>query len=203
MGFNISEFHSQISKRGGLARTNTFEVVITKPAGLQTDMSGEDLRFFCQSVAIPSLGLTTTDYIKQGYGKPEKRVTNVEFETFSAVFAVDSQYRVRQFFDNWISLAVNYDNRSYNREQGGKLPYEIEYRENIEGTIVVKVYGGHRNPANYIHTFEYAYPINVGSVQLAWADNDSYLALPVTFTFSGYIHSELPNPSTGSFVSRT
>lgn len=191
MAFSIAEFHSRLNQYGGLAKSNTFEAVVFPPAAVGNDMPGEDLRFFCQSVDIPGIELTTAEYHYQGYGRPEKRITNVEFQNFSAIFRIDYNHRVKQLFDRWMFLAINYDNRTVDGERNGKLPYEIEYKANVVGTVEVGVFGTNAPRVNYIYKFEEAYPTSVGNIQMAWADNNSFLVLPVSFTYTSYIPSEI------------
>jgi hypothetical protein len=185
MPFNVNEFRSQVNKYG-LARDNLFLVTISGPA-LGAEFPEQDLRFFCRSVQVPGLQAQTLEYQNQGHGHQEKRVTNMSFDDLNLVFMVDSGYRIHQYFHRWMQAVVNYDNRDYGREYNGMLPFEVAYKDRIVGNVTVQAYGWHNREMSYEFKFEKAYPITLGTTDLAWENNDALLTLPVSFTFSTFI----------------
>lgn len=185
MTFNIAEFSSQIN-RYGLAKDNLFFVTITAPQ-FGADIPQNDLSFFCRSVDLPSLTISTTQIQNQGYGVYENRPTGIPLENLNTVFMVDSSFKVKQFFHRWMQGIVNYDNtRGYNREYNSMLPYETAYKEKYTGTVEVFVYSQNTNSVEYLYRFRNAYPVSIGNITTAWENNNGLMLLPVQFVYDIY-----------------
>lgn len=185
MTFNVSEFSSKINKYG-LARDNLFFVTITPPP-LGADMPAGDLSFFCRSVDLPALTINTTDIQTQGFGISEKRPTGLPLDNLNTAFMVDSTFRVKQFFHRWAQAVVNYDNsRGYNVEHRGMLPYEVNYKDEYTGRIEILVYSFNSDSITYKYTFDNAFPVSLGNITTAWANNDDVMVMPVQFAYDVY-----------------
>lgn len=185
MSFNISEFSAQLNKYG-VAKDNLFFVTITPP-DLGVDMPAQDLRFFCNSVSLPALTVTTSDIKTQGYGVAEKRPTGLPLDNLNTVFMVDSTYKVKEFFHRWVQTIVNFDNsKGYNYEYNRMLPYEIAYKDRYVGKIEIIVYSYNDNSIKYTYKFGNAYPVALGEVTTSWNNNDSIMTMPVQFAYDTY-----------------
>lgn len=185
MSFNISEFSSKLNKYG-LSRDNLFLVNITPP-DLGVDMPAQDLRFFCNSVSLPALSITTADVQTQGYGLAEKRPTGLPLDNLNTVFMVDSTYRVKEFFHRWAQSIVNYDNNNgYNYEYNRMLPYETAYKDSYVGTIQIFVYSYNERDIKYVYEFGHAYPVALGEITTSWENNDNVMVMPVQFAYDQY-----------------
>ena len=186
MTFNISEFSGKLSKYG-LAKDNLFFVTVTPPASVSTDFPAGDLSFFCQSVDLPALSISTADIQSQGYGVSEKRPTGLPLDNLNTVFMVDSTFRVKEFYHRWTQSVVNFDNSNgYNVEYQGMLPYEINYKDSYTGTITVYVYSFNSDDIIYRYKFENAYPVGIGNTTVAWENNNSVMVMPVQFAYDIY-----------------
>jgi len=185
MAFSISEFNGHISKYG-LARDNLFLVTVTAPQ-IGLDFPTQDLSFFCNSLTLPGLNMSTSDIQNQGYGMAEKRPTGMPYENLNTTFMVDSAFRVKEFFHRWTQAIVNFDNsQGYNYEHRGMLPFEIAYPETYRGTIDVAVYSFNSSDITYQYKFGNAYPVGVGDITTAWSNNDSFMVMPVQFAYDIY-----------------
>ena len=185
MSFNISEFSSKINKHG-LAKDNLFLVTITPPSGLNVEMPTGDLRFFCNSVALPALNITSAEVLHQGYGLSEKRPTGLPLDNLNTVFMVDSNFRVKEFFHRWMQSIVNFDTTNYEQEFRGMLPYEVAYKDTYVGTVTVEVYSFNDNAVKYVYTFGNAYPAAMGDITSAWSNNDAVMTVPIQFSYDRY-----------------
>lgn len=187
MAFSISEFNSKINKHG-LARDNLFLVRITPPQNLSVDMPTSDLVFFCNSVALPALNVSTADVRRQGYGKADKRPTGLPLDDLNTVFMVDSGFKVKQFFHRWIQSTINFDDsRGYDFEYNRMLPYEVSYKKNYVGKVDVVVYSYNSREFTYSYQFDNAYPTALGDVTTAWGNNDAFMVMPVQFSYDTYV----------------
>lgn len=198
MAFNINDFKSRIDQYGGLARPNVFEVEFTplKPSGfpvaLQTSesaLSGLDLKFFCQTVTFPSLSVEVFDYKPNNNDMARSMPRGIGHGDLECVFMVDDQHRVAEFFHTWIRLVTNYSDTAF----GEQMPYEVGYKSDYAVGMGIKMYS--RSPINgspgsasyYECRLLDVYPVQLGSITLEWAQNDSYMTLPVSFSYSHYI----------------
>lgn len=201
MAFNISEFSSKVNQHG-LARDNLFFVTISPPRVLSgVEMPAGDLSFFCRSVALPALNVTTVDVQNQGYGLAQKMPGALPFDNLNTVFMVDSNFKVKQFFQRWMQHVVNYDNsRGYNYEFNGALPFEIEYKENFVGRIEIAVYSYHSNEVKFRYRFDNAFPVSVGDITIAWDQNDSIMVMPVQFAYDIYVTDSIGQSTKASRI---
>lgn len=185
MAFNISDFSSKVNQYG-LSRDNLFILKITPPS-LGDIMPAQDLVFFCRSVDLPSLNISTTDIAHQGWGKPEKMPTQLPFDNLQAIFMIDSGFRVKAFFHRWIQSVINYDGGNVGQAYNGMKPYQIAYKQDYVGAIEVNVFSFGDESIKYTYKFFDAFPTTMGNITTAWENNDSIMSVPITFSYSTYI----------------
>ncbi len=112
-GFNINTFRAHIQENG-LQKTNKFLFRIPMPAGLQGhDLATQfvetsrNLEFWGVATSLPSFGVTTTPYIRYGYGAIEKKPLQPIFTEQSLSFMLDSKGAIFSFFTEWNRIIVN------------------------------------------------------------------------------------------------
>jgi hypothetical protein len=185
MSFSINEFKSTLNKYGGPSRKNLYVVEITTGPANVNGIQPKDLRFFCQSVDVPGLNYTVADYYPNGFGLRETIPTNMQKDQFNAIFMLDSDHKVIQFFHQWMQSIINYNYADGAFSQvGEKLPYEIAYRKDISCNITVKHFTTDDPTRFYEYTLYDAFPTQVSGVNLSWSDNDSFATATVNFTYS-------------------
>lgn len=181
MPFNIREFQSQILKNG-YSEASTFIVDITPPAALLDSEVSQIFRFYCRSVQLPPLDITTLDVAVQGFGAPTKRPSAREFSIIPATFLVDGQHKILRFFQNWSQLVMNYDRTQGQQGSSYSLrPFEINYKTDYAGTMSIIMFN---DKAGQTMTYELGgvFPQSIGSIDLAW-DAEDQMLLPVGFAF--------------------
>ena len=184
MTFSVSGFNAKISNHG-LARNNAFIVSITPPLAMASDFD-RDLRFFCKSVDLPSMNITTTDHNPQGFGMTERRPTGFSKSALPATFMMDSGFKVKRFFHRWIQETVNYDTSAgILSEVNGQLPYEIAYKNDYVGTMEISCFSQNNPDRYYTYILSDVHPIDVGEIGLSWESNDEIMTLPVSFSYTG------------------
>lgn len=185
MPFNITDFKSTFERFGGPARASLFEVRISKlPRGINSLVGPRDFRFFCQTVTIPGLNIEQATSVNVGQ-KAQIFPVGVTNETVNTVFMMDSDHQILSFFHSWMQNVVNYGTEAgMYSSVDGKLPYEIGYKDEYSTDITIHHYTTDSFENSYYETkLEKAYPISIGDVNLSWSDNDSFLTLPVAFSY--------------------
>jgi len=195
MTFNISQFKSEMDKRGGPARGNLFEITIAPLSDGATDASGNTieartLSFFCKNAQIPAITFNTTSYAS--VGQMERQFTvGVTVAPVSLIFMVDSDHEILNYFHQWMQKIVNHGNGPGSFDAvDGRLPYEIGYKDEYASTITIRHYSTESVDDKYYEVVLYnAHPFSIGDLDLAWEDNDSYLTLPVGFSYDNILYS--------------
>ncbi len=192
MSFNISRFKSTFDKYGGPARPSLFEVNVYKYKETNSNIDPiADFSFFCKSANFPGVELETQQMTAVAQ-RPKTFPVGVNNPPFSAIFLVDSDHEILTFFHNWIQRVVNYSSRggSFGAIDGdpngnGMLPQEIGFKDEYSCRLTIKHYSTESasNGRYYEVVLDKCYPFNVGELDLAWEQNDSFLTLPVSFAY--------------------
>jgi hypothetical protein len=188
LAFNINEFKSVMNKYGGPSRKNLYVVEIASlPLG-NDGMSVRDLRFFCQSAAIPGLNYTVADYYPNGFGVRHSIPTSYQPDPFNAVFMLDSDHMVLRFFHRWMQAVLNYNYADGPFSQvGNQLPFEIGYKSDYATNITIKHFSTN-STGEFDQFYQYdlfdVFPTQISGVDLSWADNDSFATATVNFAYS-------------------
>jgi hypothetical protein len=185
MAFRISEFKSQMDWFGGPARGSLFEVQIMNFPGVKSRANSRDLVFFCKNAAIPGMSFSAVESQHVGQFRKMMPMT-INVEPVQTIFMLDSDHQIMSFFHGWMQQVVNYSTAAGPfAEVGGRLPYEVNYKDDYGATVVIRQYS-----TNYQKTGQYyevkienAFPIMIGDVDLAWENNDSFSVLPVSFQY--------------------
>jgi hypothetical protein len=191
MAFNVSEFSSQINRRG-IAQSNLFFVRITLNENMSSILSaGEnsipvrELSFFCRSASLPEVAVGTTPFKPKGFGPSEQRPTTFDYAPLSTVFMVDSNFGVVKFFHRWMQEIVNYDVSAgyFSESPAALLPYEFGYKEDYACQMELVVYAGPSEDKFYTYNFGNVYPIAVGSTDVAWENTAEVMTIPISFAY--------------------
>lgn len=203
MPFNVSEFSSQINKRG-LAQTNLFFVRITLNSNMASILNGpsgneeegeqtavnnnmpvSELQFFCRAVALPDVTVGTTPFKPKGFGPAEQRPTTFDYQQLQTGFMVDANFLVLKFFHRWMQEIVNYDVSAgyFSESPSALLPYEFGYKDDYACQMDIIVYSGPSENKFYTYKFGNVFPTSIGSIQTSWENAAEVMTLPITFAF--------------------
>lgn len=189
---NIDNLKSTISKKGGLARSNRFQVIFTPPqvSLLNTDatsligglLSGgglknvindpRDISLLCESVSLPGRSISTIDYMaeKQSIKMPYTYIdTPVQM-----TFMITNDYYMRTVFENWYSSIFNTER------------YKVGYKKDYSTDIVIQQLNSKNIPVFGVK-LEKAFPIEMTALELSNATENDYLRMTVTFAYDKYI----------------
>lgn len=198
--FNISEFRSRLEKHGGPARTNLFVVEFSR-TNLPTNISTDDLRFFCNTVSIPGINLELMQYVQGGTGYPEFMPMNASPDALNAVFLLDSNHRIMSFFHRWINSVVNVGGDA-GISSTGLRRREINFKDEYTTSMTIRYYSANRTDQFYECKYDGVYPTQVGSMEMSWSSNDAPATLSVNFSYNRMFYSGFSD-STSSLNSGT
>lgn len=190
MAFNISQFKSEMDKFGGPGRGHLFEITISPIGGGTTSatddkkMNPAQFSFFCKTASIPAMSLETMNYSAVGQLKKQFAV-GVSSEPVSTIFMCDSDHQIVNFFHQWFQKIVNHGSGGGSFDQvNERLPYEIGYKDDYTTDISIRHYSTESDINKYYEVILYnAYPNAIGDLGLSWEENDSFLTLPVSFSY--------------------
>lgn len=185
MTFNVSEFSSQINKRG-LAVSNLFVMRITPPSKtFNSGISDEDLTFFCSAVQLPAKNIIIQEHKPLSYGPLESYPIGMAYDDIAATFYCDQDMNVLKFFERWQQLIYNYNaSGGLDTAVNNQGVYELSYKEKYVGSIEVLMFGAHDKTTAYKFKYEKVFPTNVSTPALAWDNGAEPTVITVNFRFS-------------------
>lgn len=99
----IEEFKGLISSKGGMARTNLFQVILPSIPG--ADITPGEINLLCSAVSLPGRQVQT---IESMIGtKVEKIANGAVTDEVSFTFRVLNDYGIKKYFEQWQKLAYN------------------------------------------------------------------------------------------------
>lgn len=196
MSFNLSRFKGEFERLGGPLRSSLFEVNIFNYPSNGSRMTSDNLRFFCKTANIPGIEIQTSSYLSVA-SLPREFPIGYQKAGFNAIFLLDSDHQVLSFFHQWMQHVVNFSTKGGDfSEDKGRLPYEFGYKENYGARMIVRHYSTEGNTDKFYEVIlDGAFPTSIGSVDLSWENNNSFLTLPVNF---GYDRIEYSGERAGS-----
>lgn len=117
----IEEFKGLISTKGGMARTNLFQVILPPIPGA-TITSGE-INLLCSSVSLPGRQVQTLE--RQIGTKVEKIANGAVMDDVTFSFRVLNDYGIKKYFEQWQKIAYNPDT------------YQIGYKSDYAKQVVI------------------------------------------------------------------
>lgn len=189
-GGKIGNFMAEVRK-AGVARTNLFDVELTAPTILLGNETAPKISLFAEGAALPGRTISTLDVTRYGYGPHEKVPYSMQFNDITLQMIGDGAGEVYKFFYNWMQGIVRGDTDmllNMNGDAGGKLPYEVEFKENYASTMTVRQYN-EQGDTIFSSRLTDVFPISVPDVNLSWSDS-SLMQFSVTFA---YLQNTLEN----------
>tara|TARA_B100000927_G_scaffold231727_1_gene191757 strand:+ start:8067 stop:8699 length:633 start_codon:yes stop_codon:yes gene_type:complete len=199
---SIDKLKSTISKKGGVAPANRFNVIFTPPSQSLLNLNPEslvgslvsgnfslknlindprDISILCQSVTLPGRSISTFEH--QDVRTMNKHPYTVIDEDVTMSFLLTNDYYMRQMFDNWMSGI--FDNDSY----------RVGYKKDFSVDVVIQQLNQKNIPV-YGVRLEKAFPVSMDSIELS-QDSSDLVRMSVTFAYDKYV-PEGPISSTAS-----
>jgi hypothetical protein len=202
--FSIQSFRSEIVENGVLPSHSY--LVTFSPFRLGFPENAPLTRFVtqkrntlvlrCESIVLPAPALLEEENIRRyGYGPVEKIPYGVQFSDVTMTWLVDKNSELVDFMHQWMNTIVMHDspNASMTPSTNPDVqrpdltnysPYEVGYKDGYTNPIV-RVYVYNRQNQTVIEYEMYdVFPMNIQSMNLAWADENQDQKLTVTFAYT-------------------
>ena len=145
----IEEIKGLVSTKGGMARTNLFQVILPSIPGA-TATPGE-INLLCSSVTLPGRQVQTLE--RQIGTKVEKIANGAVIDDVTFTFRVLNDYGIKKYFEQWQKIA--YDPNTY------QIGYKSDYARDIPINALKKGQGFPLFDASTILFPKSAFPINI------------------------------------------
>jgi|TARA_R110002167_G_scaffold94321_1_gene252076 hypothetical protein len=190
--FSINNINSAIGAMGGLARSPLFLTTINPPPALAGANIGPQA-LLCSSANLPGKQVTTHDHRRLGYGTVDRRVMGSVMPDVSMTFFVGNNGEPLTFFNSWSDNIMNTDAGpgAEGRSSSNVPTFGIRFRNEYITTIDIAWYDSTSNEV-IKYTLHECFPMQIGDVSLAWADNDAFASVAVNFTYRYYTLSTSP-----------
>tara|TARA_Y100000992_G_scaffold269462_1_gene209178 strand:- start:78 stop:899 length:822 start_codon:yes stop_codon:yes gene_type:complete len=204
------------------ATTSHFLCQFQPPAGIQSlasdraadgflgataynDSGGAELiELSCASASLPGSSLATHEINNDFTGVTERHAYRRQYDERSDfTFYVDSDYKIIDFFENWMSYIVGENNLD---EQGNRnYSYRMNFPDGPNGYKTDQLYitkfeknynspqkfGEELVPTTLIYQFINAFPISINSMPVSY-EGSEVLKCTVSFTYSRYVINPRP-----------
>lgn len=156
--------------RGGLTRTNRFDVHFSTPKGVwSAGMTGRDMLMRCTSVTLPGKSYTTAE--RRIHGPFSKLPYESIFNDVTASFILSENLMEKDIFQQWQDVVQNKDT--------GNFGYYDDYITDI--LIIPKTVTG--EISNEFTLFD-AWPMSISDIQYDMSDINSFGRIDVTFAYT-------------------
>mgnify|MGYP000527508519 FL=1 len=200
----IDNFKATLSKRGGLAQQNRFQIIFTPPGQSLLNINAStlvgalrgktsvkslindprDISMLCESATLPGRQITSMDYTSN------KNTVKVPYslinEDVTLSFLLTNDYYIKTMMDDWLASIVDMD------------IYRVGYKKDFSVEVVIQQLDSNNVPI-YGVRLENAFPTTVSSVVLDNNSENTPQKLSVTLSFDNYV-PEGPLSSTGSAI---
>ena len=187
---SVDNLKSVISKKGGLAKNNRFQVLFTPPTQSLVGISIEtvvgnlitgksngikqfvndprDISILCEQVTLPSRSLSTIDYVSDRQSN-KFPYTSIDGDV-TMHFIVTNDYYAKTMMENWISSVIDTDG------------YQLGYKNDYSTDVVIQQLDQEDIPVFGVK-LEKAYPIDVSAIALS-AQDEEFVRLTVVFAYT-------------------
>lgn len=172
----LNNFISTV-KKDGLARTSRFNVVITPPKALLSNINNNNLILLCDKIDLPTISLATNDV--QVYGESRAMPYQKMYDKVRLSFYVDMNMDIKKFFDRWLQIIIHPKSKNHY--------YYDDYITNID--IVVNNVA---EKSIYKMTLNECYPSSIDGISLDYASKD-IMKLNITINYKYFEISEFTN----------
>ena len=203
---NIDTLKSSIAAKGGLARSNRFNVIFTPPKQSLLNLKPEvlvgqlasgdtpsvrsllndprDISLLCESVSIPGRSISTADYMAD---KQSNKFPNTLIDSdIDMTWVLTNDYYMKTMFDGWLSSIIDMDT------------YTLGYKNDFATDVIIQQLNVDNIPV-YGVKLEKAYPVSVNAIELSNTSENEVAKLTVSWAYDKYV-VEGPVSSTVSAI---
>lgn len=203
---NIDTLKATIAKKGGVARTNRFNIMFTPPKQSLLNLNPEvlvgqllsgdtpsvrnlindprDIAILCEQVSLPGRSISTSD-IQMDKQTNKYPYTLIDSE-INMTWTLTNDYYMKTMFDGWLSSIIDMDT------------YTLGYKNDYSTDVIIQQLNIDNIPI-YGVKLEKAYPIEVQAIELSNSQENEVTKLEVSWAYDKYV-VEGPLSSTKSGV---
>lgn len=157
----IDDFKSEFSD---FLRPNLYAIYISPRVNF-TNQDKNRIGMLCHEASFPFHTFTTNSY---RYNNLETHFVNkIDYDPITFTFYVDRDNILLDFFDKWRKQIIDDSHR-------------LNYFDNYTAQIEIEIFDRQLNTAG-MATLSDAFPVNIGSIPLAYAQNDALMTMQVSF----------------------
>ena len=189
MSQTIDDLKATISKHGGMAPGNRFNIIFTPPQVslfnlnptnlLGNLVSGSfsvkslindprDISLLCKSASLPGRQMSTLEY--QGHRESRKMVNSTTDEEISTVFYITSDMYIKTMFDGWSNAIFNTDK------------YHVGYKKEFSTDVTIQQLNKENKPVYGVRLHN-AFPTSIGGLGLDNSSDNTIQELTVQWSY--------------------
>ena len=215
---SIDDLKATISKKGGVAMQNRFQIFFTPPTAnsvkslLNKDIGSlvgdiaknavsagkpgnllpdpRDISILCESVSLPGRQITTIDYTAERQAiKVPYSVIN---EDISMTFILTNDYYMKKMFDAWATGIFDVEK------------YRAGYKKDFVTDVIIQQLNQQNIPI-YSVRLEGAFPVTISAINLDNNSENTVQKMTVTLSYENYVPEDIIDTikSTASVVGTT
>ena len=202
---SIDNLKSLISKKGGLAKKNRFNVIFTPPSQSLFNLNPEqifssaisgnfsvknlindprDISLLCSGASLPGRQISTLDY------QAEKQTIKIPYtvidEEVTLKFLITNDYYIKTMMDSWVGSIIDLET------------YKVKYKEDAVTDIIIQQIDEQNTPIYGVKLIN-AFPTTISAIDLGNENENSIQELSVTMSYDKYV-PEGPLSSTASAI---
>lgn len=180
---SLTKFTSELRKKN-VARPNLYYTEIVYP-GSENGLA-DLVSMWCMSAQTPQVDILTNDgYLENGIRR--KYAYDVEYQNLVLTFYLDQDYKIKKFFDDWNQKIVK------NRRN---FSYPNDYTADVLKLFILN----QDDKSTYQYHFNRVYPKTIQSVDLSYANGNTFSTLSVEFVYENLTSVAI---NSGSGVSKS
>lgn len=180
----LNKVISTLNEYNGVARNTHFYVTIPAPPAMTSPkVSGSNLNvpeaipFLAESASLPGVMMATSSVKRYGIGPEEKKPYAPTFVDVNMTFIGDGNYYVHKFFYAWLNRIV-----VFAKDPATDNAFEVNYKTEYATTISISTLDETGRKVATVKLYG-VYPIFMGDILLDWGSTDSFVKIPITFTY--------------------
>ena len=202
---SIDNLKSLISKKGGPAKKNRFNVIFTPPSQSLFNLNPEqifssaisgnfsvknlindprDISLLCSGASLPGRQISTLDY------QAEKQTIKIPYtvidEEVTLKFLITNDYYIKTMMDSWVGSIIDLET------------YKVKYKEDAVTDIIIQQIDEQNTPIYGVKLIN-AFPTTISAIDLGNENENSIQELSVTMSYDKYV-PEGPLSSTASAI---
>jgi hypothetical protein len=193
-----TKLNNFLSKIGEGVKPNMFVVDVSWPTDLENKPEGDNrelVNLLCKSTALPASNIGVIEVPFRG--RTVKIAGDRTFDTWSATFFNDKDFKIRSYFEKWLE--------QINTHESNNAPLFVPTNSTAGYMATVKVKQmrkDDRESGSILRQYDllHAFPTSVSQIDLAYDSNDQIEEFSVEFQYSYWTSPGTPSSNLNATV---